>query len=138
MIYLHASAAVSQFIEDANTPAARQYFKRPGLVFIVSDLCTAEYIAAVSQHVRTRRYSPAVGKALIVAFDNWAAESAGRINLAAGDVAAATDMLRRFDVKLRTPDTLHLAICRRVGARLLSFDNDQVAAARAFGIALAQ
>ena len=63
----------------------------------ISDLCRAEFIAAVSMHVR----------------------------------------MRRFDLKLPTPDAIHLGIWRRLGARLLTHDVDQVAANLDLGIQLA-
>jgi predicted nucleic acid-binding protein len=43
--------------------------------------------------------------------------------------------VRRFALGLRTPDALHLAICRRLDLPLLTFDRRQAAAAAALGIA---
>lgn len=49
--------------------------------------------------------------------------------------------LRNFsaigDTSLRTPDALHLAICRRLGAELLTFDQGMIAAARSLGVSIA-
>ena len=42
--------------------------------------------------------------------------------------------VRRFDLKLRAPDALHAAICRRLGMRLVTLDRRLAAAARALGI----
>ncbi|TRW14865.1 type II toxin-antitoxin system VapC family toxin [Glacieibacterium frigidum] len=138
MIYLDASAAVSQFVVDANTAEARAFIRRPGLSFGVSDLCVAEFTAAIAQHVRAQRYNADVARALISAFETWSAASADPLALLPTDVSATISVLRRFDIRLRTPDALHLTICQRVGAQLLSFDKDQIAAALELGIPLAQ
>jgi predicted nucleic acid-binding protein len=42
--------------------------------------------------------------------------------------------VRRFDLKLRAPDALHLAICRRLQARLVTLDNNLARAARALDV----
>jgi len=50
------------------------------------------------------------------------------------DVRAATRLVRRFDLALRTPDALNLAIADRCGATVLTFDAKMALAARALGI----
>jgi len=103
----------------------------------ISDLCRAEFIAAISMHVRMRRYPAAIGHALIDDFETWAVANTNTCQIEPADTSDAAAFLRRFDLKLRTPDAIHLGICRRLGARLLSYDVDQVAAALDLGIRLA-
>ena len=54
----------------------------------------------------------------------------------AQDVAYATACMRRFDLPLRTPDAIHLAIARR-SATLVTFEGQMAASAEALGISCA-
>lgn len=107
------------------------------MVLIVSDLCRAEFVAAIGMHTRSRRYSAEAGHRLIEEFDAWTRASTNFNQVRSIDVVEATRYLQRFDLRLRAPDAIHLGICQRLGARLLSYDVDQVAAARALGVLLA-
>jgi uncharacterized protein len=46
----------------------------------------------------------------------------------------ANTYVRRFKLKLRAPDALHAAICRRLELQLATLDRRLAAAARALGI----
>lgn len=72
----------------------------------------------------------------LAGFDAWLAQMPTRMEIAAADIVLATTYLRRFDLALRTPDALHLAIARRLGATLVTFDRAMAAAARALGMAV--
>lgn len=52
------------------------------------------------------------------------------------DVRLADAYVRRFDLALRVPDALHLAIARRLDVALLTLDRRMAAAARELGIAV--
>lgn len=137
MIYVDTSAAISYFVRDAHTDTAIGLLTRPGLMLAISDLCVAEFIASISMHVRMGRYPAATGHELIEDFESWAGSFANLFQLQATDTRDAINFLRRFELKLRTPDALHLAICKRAGAHLASFDDDQSNASNMLGIPLA-
>lgn len=59
------------------------------------------------------------------------------VELERGDVAIASSFLRRFDLNLRPPDALHIAIAQRLDAELATFDAGMAACAQALGIRLA-
>lgn len=128
---------MSQFTLDSNSASVRALFRRSNLAFAVSDFCVAEFVSAISQQVRSQRYGTASGHAVIAEFEAWVA-STNFLYASASDIVEATTMLRRFDLKLRAPDAIHLAICRRANARLLSYDDNQIAAAIELGITLAE
>lgn len=88
-------------------------------------------------HVRMRRYAADTGHGLIGDFSAWARANSYHFETEPGDMRIAIEILGRFELKLRAPDALHLAICQRAGAALLTFDDDQAAAAAALGIPLA-
>ena len=54
----------------------------------------------------------------------------------AADVRLADAYVRRFDLGLRTPDALHLAIAHRLDATLLTLDRRLATAARELGVAV--
>jgi predicted nucleic acid-binding protein len=54
----------------------------------------------------------------------------------AADARLAYAYVRRFDLRLRAPDALHLAIARRLDAALVTLDRRMAAAAKEFGVAV--
>lgn len=68
-------------------------------------------------------------------FDGWVDTDAEIIDLEAADHRLAAAFVRRFELALRAPDALHVAVCRRLSAPLATFDRRQEMAAGALGIA---
>jgi hypothetical protein len=95
----------------------------------------AECGAVVTSRVRAAALTPAGGEALMAAVDAWLAAVAILHPVAAGDHDEAARLVRWPDLGLRAPDALHLAVCRRLGLALLSFDARQADAARRLGMA---
>ena len=62
------------------------------------------------------------------------ATSAIQAELAPGDVGVAALYVRRFDLMLRMPDALHIALCRRDQHVLVTLDRRMAEAARAIGV----
>jgi uncharacterized protein len=50
---------------------------------------------------------------------------------------AAAGALRRLDLPLRTADAVNIAIVRRMGATLMTFDEKMAASAKALGVRVA-
>jgi uncharacterized protein len=69
-------------------------------------------------------------------FDAWRTGETENADVDAHDCRLANAYVRRFDLKLRAPDALHAAICRRLGLQLVTLDRRLVAAARELGIAV--
>lgn len=57
-----------------------------------------------------------------------------RARTQASDLVDAEGFLRRLDLNLRTPDALNIAIARRLGIPLATFDGKMAAAASALGL----
>ena len=51
-----------------------------------------------------------------------------------GDVRHAGALVRRFDLKLRAPDALHLAACERLAMTLVTLDRGLAASAAALTV----
>jgi uncharacterized protein len=135
--YLDTSLLVAFFTDDALNARAEGFLAGASSPLIVSDFAAAEFASAVARFVRMREMARNVALKLFADFDTWVVRAAQRAETSAADVTAATALLRRLDLNLRTPDALHLAITQRVGAELATLDARMAAAAQAIGLPLA-
>jgi len=69
-------------------------------------------------------------------FDVWRAGEIDTAEMDAHDCRLANTYARRFDLKLRAPDALHAAMCRRLGLQLGTLDRRLAAAARELSISV--
>ena len=76
------------------------------------------------------------GSARLADFAAWRAAASSAADMHAADARLAYAYVRRFDLRLRAPDALHLAIARRVDATLITLDRRLASAARELGIAV--
>ncbi|HYF07287.1 MAG TPA: type II toxin-antitoxin system VapC family toxin [Acetobacteraceae bacterium] len=135
MAYLDASALASLFVEDTHSVAMDRWLATSPSTLLVSTFAAAELASAVSRRVRMGLYDTERAWRILASFDAWLAARAVTVHLDAADHVVAASLVRRFELRLLTPDALHLAICQRLGLPLLTFDARQAAAARALGIA---
>ena len=91
----------------------------------------------MSRRVRTGELSKAEAAEAVSSLDLWMQQAATRILTTSIDIATTDAMLRRFDLPLRTPDALNIAICSRAGAMLATFDAQMKTCATAVGLTLA-
>ena len=138
MILLDASALVSLFVTDGNSDAVHAYLSAAKPVIGVNDFAAAEFASAVSLRLRSRQIALPEATELLAVFDEWVPGNAKSIPLEAADLRAAAAMVRRFELGLRAPDAVHLALCQRLSIPLLTYDIRQSKAARALGIKLAR
>jgi predicted nucleic acid-binding protein len=134
LAYADASLLVALFLNDQHSAKADRLLRslRPSLV--VSDFGTAEFSSAISLQVRAKRLTSEEALDVLLAFDQWAAQETLRVEATHADIAAATALLRRFNLMLRTPDAVNIAIVQRIAAQLLTFDKKMAEAARALGV----
>ena len=136
-VYLDASVLVPRLVEETATAAVDAYLAdRPGEL-LISDFAAAEVASALSRLVRMRALSPPQASAALDDFDIWRAAASSPAETHAADARLAYAYVRRFDLKLRTPDALHLAITHRLGAVLVTLDGRLANAARNLGVAVA-
>src|SRR5947209_15758903 len=111
-IYLDASLVMTTLVEEPASGAVETYLKtRPERV--ISDFAAAEVASGLSRLVRTSLLSAAEAAARLADFEAWRAATSSPIEVQPADVRLAYAYVRRFDLMLRTPDALHLAIARR-------------------------
>lgn len=133
-LYLDASVLVPLFVEEPGTARARALIE--GNVLLIGDFAAGEFSAAISRRTRTDEIPAADAAAIFAALDSWSSRAATRIELVGQDGPAAMELVRRFDLGLRTPDALHIAIARRIGAALATFDVRMAMAAQSLGVSV--
>jgi uncharacterized protein len=133
-VYLDACVLIPLFIAEESSSKVREFIWRKTGEIMVSDLAISEFGAAISLQVRTGRLEQDYAKHIFALFDKWAAFEADLQLISPKDVARASELVRLFDLKLLTPDAIHLSICQRVGMSLVTLDKRLAQAARALGV----
>lgn len=134
--YFDASALVALVLDEPPRPMVRAQIAQAADAPLISDFGIAEVSSAVSRLVRTKGRTPREAADTISLFDDWVREVGQTIPLIPSDVPEANLLVRQFELKLRTPDALHLAICRRLGARMVTLDNNLANACRSVDVAV--
>jgi hypothetical protein len=135
--YLDASVLLPTLIAEPATEAVYDCLGADGQELLIGDFAAAEVASALSRLVRMALLSDADASARLADFDAWRAAMSSPVDMAASDARLAYVYARRFDLGLRAPDALHLAIARRLDATLVSLDRRLATAAHEIGIAVA-
>ncbi len=132
-IYLDASLVIPTLVEEPLSGAVKAYLgTRPER--LISDFAAAEVASGLSRLVRTGLLTAAEAAARLADFEAWRAATSSPVEVHPADVRLAYAYVRRFDLMLRAPDALHLAIARRLDATLVTLDRRLEHAAQQFGI----
>lgn len=137
-LYLDSSVAVSLFLNEERAAKVEAVLYEATQTAWFSDLTKGETSAAISTAVRAHRLTEPQGRFALDSMDDWVAANAREINVASIDMRNATTFVRQFDLKLMFPDALHLALCRRAEAELVTSDERQAQAAAALRIPVTQ
>jgi predicted nucleic acid-binding protein len=133
--YLDASVLASLLLEEATSDQVDRWLSEADRRLVVSDLASAEVSSAVSLAVRTQQEDVSGGRQLLADFDAWLkAAAVVRVDINPGDIRTADHFVRRFELKLRTPDAIHAAVAQRLGATLITLDRRLLRAASALGV----
>jgi uncharacterized protein len=133
-LYLDASVLVPTIIMERDSPAVIEALLARDDDLTVSDFAIAEVASALARLVRMGRLTIPEATDRLADFDTWRAAETDAVDIIAHDCRLADRHVRRFELKLRAPDGLHLAICRRLGLQLATLDRRLAAAARVLGI----
>ena len=135
--YLDASVIVPLFLADALSARASTLLRSARVPLIISDWAGLEVSNVAARQVRIGALTAEEAAATLANFDLWRARSASVAEISALDVSIAIRFVRRFELSLRGPDAVHLAIAQRLGATLWTFDARMAAAATAVGLSAA-
>lgn len=134
--YLDASVLLPTLIAEPTTEAVYDCLGTDDQELLISDFAAAEVASALSRLVRMSLLTDADAAARLADFDAWRAAMSLPADIGASDARLAYIYVRRFDLGLRAPDALHLAIARRLDATLVTLDRRLATAAREMGIAV--
>lgn len=133
--YLDASVIVPTFLDEPGSGVVSDWIEHAESRLLVGDLAAAEVSSALSIACRTDRRTLVEAERLLELFDLWRSRMTTRAEIDPDDIRAADAIVRRFDLKLRTPDAIHAATAHRIGATLITLDSRLLIAAEALGIA---
>jgi uncharacterized protein len=128
--YLDASVLLPRLVEEPESPAVDAYLAHNRQPLVISDFASAEVASGLSRLVRMRRLSAEEAFSALGDFEIWRAASTSAEEVHAADVRLAYALVRRFDLMLRAPDALHVAIAHRLNATLVTLDQRLANAAR--------
>jgi uncharacterized protein len=134
--YLDTSVLLPTLIAEPSTESVYDYLGAINQELLISDFAAAEVASALSRLIRMRLLTDADASARLADFDAWRAAMSLLVDIRAADARLAYIYVRRFELGLRAPDALHLAITRRLDATLVTLDGRLAIAARELGIAI--
>ena len=134
-LYLDASVLLPTMINEPGSPRVDLFFREAAAPLWISEFAAAEVASALSRLVRTGLLASADAQSRLSDFDAWRGTDATLIDVEGADVRLASVIVRRFDLMLRAPDAMHLAICRRLSGQLVTMDRRLATAAGDFGVA---
>ncbi len=133
-LYLDASVILPTLVDEATSESVEHFFRSRDDAIIISEFGAAEVASALSRLTRTGLLKPEPAAACLRRFDAWRAMIATDLELAPSDLKAASVIVRQFELGLRAPDALHLALCRRADLTLVTLDGRMAAAGGPLGV----
>lgn len=133
-LVLDTSAILPILIQEEATSAVQAYLATAGQELLISDFAAAEVASALSRLLRTGLLDDVSATARLADFEAWRAATSTPVELHAADARLAYACVRRFDLALRAPDALHVAITRRLDATLVTLDRRMARAAAELGV----
>lgn len=133
--YLDTSLLVATLIREAGTPAAKTYLSSCRAdPLLISRWAVTEFSSALALKVRTATIDAAEQAAALMMFRRFATLRLQVVNIDPLDFEIAAGMSDHSAIPLRAGDALHLAVCKRLGTRLATFDARMATAGNHHGV----
>jgi uncharacterized protein len=132
--YLDASVMLPMLVKEPASAAVDAFMATVQQEVWVSDFAAAEVASALSRLVRAAHLQATDAAARLSEFDIWRAAMTSTVDIQASDTRLAYIYVRRFDLRLRAPDALHVAVARRLDAVLVTLDRRMATAAIDLGV----
>ncbi len=133
-LYLDASVILPTLVDEASSETVDRFFRSREDAIVVSEFGAAEVASALSRLTRGGQLKGELATACLRQFDAWRSIIATDVEVTSPDLKAASLFVRQFELGLRTPDALHLALCRRADLTLVTLDRRLAAAALPLGV----
>lgn len=131
-VYLDASVMVALALQEPGS--FEEWLAANAGERLISSIGWGEFVDAIARRVRAHTVPIAIGDTIVTHFSGdaagWSRQNTLDSDVLGGASFITVDMTRG----LKLGDAIHLAICRRLGATLLTGDRRQAAAADAFEI----
>jgi predicted nucleic acid-binding protein len=134
--YLDTSVIIPTLVEETTSAAIDRFMRICDQPLGIADSTAAEVASALSRFVRMASLSVDQANAYPANFDAWRAGETEDVEIRSADMRLTSILARRFDLRLRAPDALHIAICRRTGDTLVTLDRRLARAAKTLGVAV--
>ena len=132
--YLDTSVVVAYYLPAPLSTRAQAIYTAQTAPAI-SELVELEFFAALSLRLRVRNLDRAHGERVASLFLSHVAGGwYTRIHLHAGHYLAARNFIARFDLPLKSPDALHLAVSSAQGLELITADRQLAQNAESLGL----
>lgn len=132
-VYFDASALTALFLEDFGADRIDRWVAADDPDVALSEFTWGEFVSALGSRVRRRPLSAEAARGLLVDerlyVGHWE-----QYKLANVDLISATAFVERFELGLRLPDALHIALAKRIGRTLVTTDHQQLRAAQTLGV----
>jgi hypothetical protein len=135
LIYLDTSVVVSVFLPDVHSGRVLAWLGGLSDGPALSTWTVTEFSSAAAGQERVKQIAPDQRLLAEQHFDAWLL-TVEQTPVLRADFELARDLIRRGRTRLGAPDALHLAVARRLGARLASLDAVMADAARDLGLPL--
>ena len=133
--YLDTSLFVASVIREVGTEAAKTYLSdRSDQPLLISRWVVTEFSSALALKVRTGTITASEQSAALIMFRRFSTLRLQVVNVDPVDFDVAAALCDQSGVPLRAGDALHVAVCKRIGARLATFDGGLAAAAGHHGV----
>ncbi|QMW22426.1 type II toxin-antitoxin system VapC family toxin [Sandaracinobacteroides saxicola] len=128
--YLDTSVVVSLLTDEIATAQVYEWFRlHRDAQHCISEWAVTEFAAAISMKARIGQIQAVQRASVMARFAQLTAKNLPLIPVEADDFRSAAQLCAHPTVNLRAADALHLAICRRIGATLVTLDQPFAAAA---------
>ncbi len=133
-VYLDASVMVALAIQEPATLEFERWLAANASERLIGSFGWGEFVDTTARRVRGRTVPLPVGLLIAAHFSSGADAWPRHPTLDADILQAGTFITADMTCGLKLGDAIHLAICRRFGATLLTGDRRQAAAAAALNI----
>ncbi len=132
--YVDTSVIVPLFVDEPSSKTAANWFETSREKIVVSALTIGEFYSVFAKYVRMGAMLEGEAFEIATQFDVWRKTAAILAKHERVDFETAAQWVRIPSPKLLMPDALHLATCKRLGLRLVTYDMDLLAIAAREGV----